>query len=131
MQITTNRCTLHKLPDEFANKQHVIQYEAVIEEGNEDLVHHMEVFHCEVDVTEELPDYQGPCADENKPPILEHCKRVIAAWAMGAEVIKHRVGIKVIDQDDFVDLAARVPTRGRSTDRWRKLLALHYARSTL
>lgn len=49
----------------------------------------MEVFHCEVSEDEELPEWNGPCVDEKKPKILDHCRRVIAAWAMGAGVNHH------------------------------------------
>lgn len=31
-----------------------------------------------------LPHWDGGCFDPAKPAILEACKRVIAAWAMGA-----------------------------------------------
>ncbi|KAG8195957.1 hypothetical protein JTE90_028931 [Oedothorax gibbosus] len=81
---TTYWCTLHRLPSEFEYKNHVIQYSSSIQEGNEGIVHHMEVFHCEVDAHKELPSWNGPCTSASKPPILEPCKRVLAAWAMGA-----------------------------------------------
>lgn len=83
---TTYWCSLHLLPEEFEQKHHVIQYEAAIQEGNEPLVHHMEVFHCEVPTDAELPDWNGPCFSSQKATILENCKRVLAAWAMGAGV---------------------------------------------
>lgn len=81
---TTYWCTVHKLPADFSEKRHIVRYEANIQKGNEALVHHMELFHCEVDVDQELPSWSGPCQSPDKPPILEKCKRVIAAWAMGA-----------------------------------------------
>ena len=40
-------CSVHKLPAEFRDKHHMVQYEADIQEGNEDVVHHMELFHCQ------------------------------------------------------------------------------------
>lgn len=46
----------------------------------------MEVFHCEVDTKTKLPPWNGPCTSSSKPAILEPCKRVLAAWAMGALV---------------------------------------------
>lgn len=49
-------------------------------------MHHMEVFHCEVDAAKKLPSWNGPCQSPSKPEILEPCKRVLAAWAMGALV---------------------------------------------
>ncbi|CAL1263625.1 unnamed protein product [Larinioides sclopetarius] len=44
----------------------------------------MEVFHCEVEADKKLPPWKGPCSSPEKPKILEACKRVLAAWAMGA-----------------------------------------------
>ncbi|XP_037080255.1 dopamine beta-hydroxylase-like [Pollicipes pollicipes] len=83
-QETTYWCTVHKLPPTFSRKHHVVQYEAVVEKANEDLVHHMEVFHCEAPVSETIPSYQGPCHAPDRPPAIDKCKRVLAAWAMGA-----------------------------------------------
>lgn len=81
---TTYWCRLLKLPADFAYKKHVIRYEANIQKGSEALVHHMELFHCEAPVDEELPAWNGPCSSPDRPEPLEVCKRVIAAWAMGA-----------------------------------------------
>ncbi|KAF0308702.1 Dopamine beta-hydroxylase [Amphibalanus amphitrite] len=61
------------------------QYEAVVDAGNEDLVHHMEVFHCEAPVAQRIPRYEGPCHAPDRPPAVDQCKRVLAAWAMGAD----------------------------------------------
>ncbi|RWS27720.1 Dopamine beta-hydroxylase-like protein [Leptotrombidium deliense] len=81
---TTYWCKLHLLPAELVRKQHIIQYEAVIQPGSEGLVHHMEVFHCEVAAEITLPDWDGSCFDKTMPDILHNCKRVLAAWALGA-----------------------------------------------
>ena len=83
---TTYWCSSHVLPQDFDSKRHVIQYEAVIQKGNEALVHHMELFHCELPPETIVPSYSGPCDSESRPRVLEACKRVIAAWAMGAGV---------------------------------------------
>ncbi|KAF5286084.1 hypothetical protein FQA39_LY16430 [Lamprigera yunnana] len=82
---TTYWCKVHKLPNEYYNKHHVVQYEAVIQKGNEGLVHHMEVFHCIAPVDEIIPLYEGSCFAPDRPVKTEVCKRVIAAWAMGAK----------------------------------------------
>jgi len=66
------------------NVNRVPQYEAVIQPGNEALVHHMEVFHCEAPRTQVMPDYQGSCVSPQRPEVTKVCKRVLAAWAMGA-----------------------------------------------
>lgn len=65
------------------------QYEPAIQKGNEHLVHHMEVFHCEAPPNEALPLYAGPCFGENRPNATKVCKRVIAAWAMGAKAFSY------------------------------------------
>jgi dopamine beta-monooxygenase len=56
----------------------------VIQPGNEALVHHMEVFHCEAPHTQMMPEYHGPCFSVERPEVTKVCKRVLAAWAMGA-----------------------------------------------
>ncbi|XP_077500682.1 tyramine beta hydroxylase [Amblyomma americanum] len=81
---TTYWCRLLKLPSDFAYKKHIVRYEANIQKGSEALVHHMELFHCEAPVDEELPSWNGPCSSPDRPQPLDRCKRVIAAWAMGA-----------------------------------------------
>lgn len=53
--------------------------------GNEALVHHMEVFHCETSPHEQMPLYRGPCFAAERPNSTRVCKRVLAAWAMGAK----------------------------------------------
>ena len=67
------------------------KYEAIITPGNEHVVHHMEVFHCDStssssknSVLEEFPIWDGPCGSDDAPEKLSQCKRVLAAWAIGA-----------------------------------------------
>jgi hypothetical protein len=62
----------------------LFQFEAVVTPGNERLVHHMELFHCVADAEAEMPDYRGPCDGPHRPPKTQVCKKVMAAWAMGA-----------------------------------------------
>lgn len=83
---TTYWCKLFQFPPELVRKHHIIRYESVINRESSSLVHHMELFHCEVDSNETLPDWNAPCFDSSKPAILQNCKKVLAAWAMGAEV---------------------------------------------
>lgn len=83
---TTYWCHIKKLPDDFEEKLHVLQYESKIFSASEGVVHHMEVFHCEVKPDVELPDWNGSCNDPKMPPELKACKRVVAAWAYGAGV---------------------------------------------
>ena len=41
-------CSVIRLPPQLRQKHAMVQYEPDIQEGNEDLVHHMELFHCPV-----------------------------------------------------------------------------------
>jgi len=48
----------------------------------------MEVFHC-VPLTDSKEDkifplWQGPCGSDEAPEKLQRCKKVLAAWAIGA-----------------------------------------------
>ena len=63
-----------------------LQYEPIMTKGNEHLLHHMEVFHCvpENGQSTEFPIWSGPCGSEDAPEKLQHCKKVLAAWAIGA-----------------------------------------------
>ena len=83
---TTYWCSSHKLPAPLRRRHHVIQYEPVIGAGNQHIVHHMEVFHCVSDEAgeEEFPLWTGPCGSEEAPAKLVQCKKVLAAWAIGA-----------------------------------------------
>ncbi|GAB6033666.1 hypothetical protein CHUAL_013726 [Chamberlinius hualienensis] len=81
---TTYWCRVVKLAN-MKSFHHIIQFEAVIVEGNEGLVHHMEVFHCEVEFGKQVPLYSGPCDGSSRPQSTQTCKKVIAAWAMGAQ----------------------------------------------
>lgn len=49
----------------------------------------MEVFHCEAPVNEKIPTYQGSCFAPQRPKKTELCKRVLAAWAMGATAFSY------------------------------------------
>lgn len=62
-----------------------LQYEPIVTEGNEALVHHMEVFQCAA-TFESFPHFNGPCDSKMKPERLAYCRHVLAAWALGAKV---------------------------------------------
>ncbi len=99
---TTYWCSVHRLPGEFRHKHHVTEYEAVATPGNEDLLHHMEVFHCVGDDPREpFPLWAGPCGAETAPPALTRCKKVLAAWAVGAGpfVYPEEAGLAVGGED--------------------------------
>ena len=45
----------------------------------------MEVFHCTSDdANVEFPLWSGPCGSDEAPEKLVQCKKVLAAWAIGA-----------------------------------------------
>ncbi|WAR30866.1 DOPO-like protein, partial [Mya arenaria] len=52
-------------------------YEGVIKKGNENLVHHMEVFHCELPANEIVRFYNGPGQSEGTPDGLGACRKAM------------------------------------------------------
>ncbi|XP_040180093.1 dopamine beta-hydroxylase isoform X1 [Rana temporaria] len=80
---TTYWCYITELPQHFL-KHHIVMYEPAITKGHEAIVHHIEVFQCSEDY-ETIPHYSGPCDSKMKPEKLNHCRHVLAAWAMGAK----------------------------------------------
>lgn len=67
-------------------------------EGNEHLLHHMEVFHCEGPPDEDFPLWSGPCSSDDAPEELKRCKKVLAAWAIGAGPFVYPQVLKVFTQ---------------------------------
>ncbi|XP_069922771.1 dopamine beta-hydroxylase [Oryctolagus cuniculus] len=82
-QETTYWCHIAELPQGFG-RHHIVMYEPVVSEGNEALVHHMEVFQCSAEF-ESFPHFSGPCDSKMKPQRLNYCRHVLAAWALGAK----------------------------------------------
>lgn len=82
---TTYWCHIQKLDNFVRQKHHVVQFEPMV--TNENVVHHMEVFHCDTEAHVEIPLYNGDC--DNLPPEAEVCKRVISLWAMGASTFTY------------------------------------------
>lgn len=62
----------------------IVQFESVVGENSRGVVHHIEVFHCECGADDHVPLYRGPCFSEKRPYKTQVCKKVTAAWAMGA-----------------------------------------------
>jgi dopamine beta-monooxygenase len=81
---TTYWCTVFKLDRQFEAKHHVIGYESLISENSKGVVHHMELFHCITDPPDKMKTFSGVCKSEEKPAGLTQCRKVVAAWAMGA-----------------------------------------------
>ncbi|XP_024418171.2 dopamine beta-hydroxylase [Desmodus rotundus] len=82
-QETTYWCYMTELPEGFS-RHHIVMYEPIVTEGNEALVHHMEVFQCAA-AFESFPHFSGPCDSKMKPDRLNYCRHVLAAWALGAK----------------------------------------------
>ncbi|NP_001071292.1 tyramine beta hydroxylase [Apis mellifera] len=98
---TTYWCRVQKLPPILSQKHHILQFGPVIQTGNEHLVHHMEVFHCAGPINFEIPMYDGPCDGADRPEKTQICKKVLAAWAMGADafVYPEEAGLSIGGQD--------------------------------
>nr|XP_010952799.1 dopamine beta-hydroxylase [Camelus bactrianus] len=82
-QVTTYWCHITELPEGFS-RHHIVMYEPIVTEGNEALVHHMEVFQCAAEF-QSFPQFSGPCDSKMKPERLNYCRHVLAAWALGAK----------------------------------------------
>ncbi|XP_014472863.1 PREDICTED: tyramine beta-hydroxylase isoform X1 [Dinoponera quadriceps] len=82
---TTYWCRVQKLPEVLRRKHHILQFGPVIQAGNDHLVHHMEIFHCAGPANSNVPMYDGPCDGADRPAKTQICKKVLAAWAMGAD----------------------------------------------
>jgi dopamine beta-monooxygenase len=83
-QDTTYWCTVYKLNPRFVRKHHIIAFESVISKESAGIVHHMELFHCVSDPSENMTAFSGQCTSEAKPAGIVQCRKVVAAWAMGA-----------------------------------------------
>ncbi|XP_064089523.1 dopamine beta-hydroxylase-like [Macrobrachium nipponense] len=128
---TTYWCTVERLPDDFTKKHHILEFGPAIQPGNEDLVHHMEVFHCEYPPDFEVPRYQGPCHAADRAPEIDACKRVLAAWAMGASpfVYPEEAGLPIggPDFNPFVMLEVHYNNPGLNKGRVDSSgVAIHY-----
>ena len=82
---TTYWCTRFELSkDVMAKTHHIIRFDGIVSPQSEGVVHHMELFHCDVDPSTPIPEFNDVCTSEQKPMGLTPCRRVIGAWALGA-----------------------------------------------
>ena len=82
---TTYYCKLFPVPY-FNDTQHVVRFSAIIEEGNEAVVHHMVVFDCPEYIASNDHDvFEGDCDDDSINMPSRQCRgeRTIFAWAVG------------------------------------------------
>lgn len=77
---STYFCHIQKLDDLAKTKSHIIRFEPII--SNPGRIHHIEVFHCDLDAKTEVPLYDGSCMAI--PKESDVCYRVMAIWAIGA-----------------------------------------------
>ncbi|KAI4495678.1 hypothetical protein M0802_008513 [Mischocyttarus mexicanus] len=82
---TTYWCRVFELPPTFKSKHHILQFGPLIKQENKHLIHHIEIFHCSGPDDTEVPMYEGPCDSVDRPQKTQICKKVLAAWAMGAD----------------------------------------------
>ena len=76
-QHTTYWCMVFKLNERFLSKHHIIAFEGLIMNTSKGIVHHMELFHCISDPSENMKQYNGECRSENKPVGLTDCRKKI------------------------------------------------------
>ncbi|XP_004849647.1 dopamine beta-hydroxylase [Heterocephalus glaber] len=109
-QETTYWCYISELPQGFP-RHHIVMYEPLVTQGNEALVHHMEIFQC-AGAFESFPHFSGPCDSRMKPERLNHCRHVLAAWALGAKAF-------------YYPQEAGLPFGGKGSSRFLRL-EVHY-----
>lgn len=65
----------------------------------------MELFHCETQVGEEIPLYRGSCSAPDRPQATQVCKKVLAAWAMGATSFQYpKVTLRCMEMLGFMKI---------------------------
>ncbi|GMR41287.1 hypothetical protein PMAYCL1PPCAC_11482, partial [Pristionchus mayeri] len=80
-EVTTYWCVIVRLPEAVLKRKHHITWLwNNVTEGNENLVHHIMLFHCP---TGDQQEFAGNCNDPAKPPQAKACSKVLAAAAKG------------------------------------------------
>ncbi|XP_078583126.1 DBH-like monooxygenase protein 1 [Branchiostoma floridae x Branchiostoma japonicum] len=100
---TTYWCSTHRLP-RLARKHHIIKMKAIIQPGNERLVHHIVLWQCKYDGNESLSDIAGPRCDTVRHALRCYRARFLVAWAVGGNdlYLPEIVGLPVGDDDGDV-----------------------------
>jgi hypothetical protein len=92
----------------------------------------MEVFHCEAPPDQEIPLYVGKCFANDRPEETQVCKRVLAAWAMGAPPFTYPRLVHTKNASQLCRLLFGCFAAGsRSAFRGRGLQSLRHVRSSL
>ncbi|XP_066265138.1 DBH-like monooxygenase protein 1 [Branchiostoma lanceolatum] len=100
---TTYWCSAYRIP-RLERKHHVIKMEAVIQPGNEKLVHHIVLFQCKHDGNESLAHLSGPRCNVVRNALDCRPGRFLLAWATGGNDLSlpDDVGLPVGDDDGDV-----------------------------
>nr|XP_039269709.1 DBH-like monooxygenase protein 1 homolog [Styela clava] len=100
---TYYNCRLFKVPD-FQKKHHIVKIEPIVQQGNEEFVHHMLIYRCG-DIMENTTEVgiNAPCYTTDMAH-FETCTAVIIAWATGGGhmVYPDNAGLSMGDEDDPV-----------------------------
>ena len=93
---TSYWCTSHELPSD--KPYHITAISPVLDGP---WVHHVLVYECKFEFSDEHRDFSGECRDGNMPSALEECNggSPIAAWAVGGDTYRmpDHVGITMGD----------------------------------
>ncbi|XP_069462783.1 DBH-like monooxygenase protein 1 [Ambystoma mexicanum] len=81
---TTYWCQMFKMPM-LHKKHHIIKVEPLIQQGHENLVHHILLYECGQSLNETVLDYGHECYHPNMPDAFLYCETVFFAWAIGGE----------------------------------------------
>lgn len=93
---TTYWCKLFKIPT-VQKKHHVIRIEPLIQQGHENLVHHILLYQCDSTLDEADLDIGHECYHPNMPDSFMNCETVVFAWAIGGEGFSYppHVGLSI------------------------------------
>nr|XP_015922103.2 DBH-like monooxygenase protein 1 isoform X2 [Parasteatoda tepidariorum] len=93
-------CKIYKAP-RVNEKHHIVMVEPIVEEGNEQYVHHLVLYECVgADPDEFDPHVQQrghECRTPNMPDQFNKCDGVAVAWAIGGEslIFPEHVGLPI------------------------------------
>ena len=65
---------------------YMFQFEPVFKPGNEGVVHHILLYECFDEIPANWHSHGAECYTPNMPDILQRCKTIMMAWAVGGGV---------------------------------------------
>ncbi|XP_062324362.1 DBH-like monooxygenase protein 1 homolog [Osmerus eperlanus] len=81
---TTYWCQMFRIP-ETPSKHHITQVQPMIQPGHENLVHHILLYQCDSNLSEEELEHGHECYHPNMPDSFNTCQAIFFAWAIGGE----------------------------------------------